>query len=313
MSSQRDISIDIAKGICIFLMVMGHADVPESVFKWIYSFHMPFFFMASGMFFNPSKYTTWKSLLLARGKTLLIPYFSLSIIVAGLYCLVGEVNFKAMFTGWGGIALWFIPVLFVSELVFYLIWKVVGSCEHSKVYAMVCSVIVLLGGYGLSKTHTHWLLQLDVVGMGCFFYSVGYLLRHMLKTITLKWWWTGGLMIIYFIAIQALRTLDMCPNSFGTFPISQIMAIVGSVLVIICARIVASWNINNPFRWFFNWAGKNTLVVVGFSQVIIALLNFYGSEYIGVVFSIIKYVGIWGILYVISLILSRYLPFVVGK
>lgn len=43
MPNQRDISIDVAKGICIFLMVMGHAAVPVFIFKWIYSFHMPFF------------------------------------------------------------------------------------------------------------------------------------------------------------------------------------------------------------------------------------------------------------------------------
>lgn len=311
--SQRDISIDIAKGMCIFLMVMGHADVPEIVFKWIYSFHMPFFFIVSGMFFNPQKYNTWKLFLLSRVKSLVVPYFSMSIIAASLYCLIGNVDFKAMFTGWGGVALWFIPVLFISEILFYLIWQLVAKYKHCIVYAMLCSIIVLIGGYWLSCRDIHFFLQLDVVGMGCFFYSIGYLLRHWLKTITMKWWCAGGLMLLYFMAIQMLRTLDMCPNSFGSFPFSQVMAVVGSILIIICARIVASWNVRNPFRMFLNWAGRNTLVVVGFSQVCMAIINHYGSEYLGPLFSIAKYVVIWGIMFLLARVFTKYLPFVVGK
>lgn len=313
MPSQRDISIDIAKGICIFLMVMGHADVPESVFKWIYSFHMPFFFMASGMFFNPSKYSTWKSLLLARGKSLVIPYFSLSILAASLYCLVGQVNFRAMFFGWGGIALWFIPVLFISEILFYIIWRAVANRKHSRIYALGCTIVMLMGGYWLSSKDIHLLLHMEAVGMGCFFYSIGYLLSRWLKSIRMKWWFVAGLMLVYFVVIQMLGTLDMCPNNFGSFPFSQVMAVVGSILIIICARIIAYWDVGNPFRVFFNWAGRNTLVVVGFSQVCMAIINHYGSEYLGTLFSIVKYIVIWGIMYLLAKVLTKYLPFVVGK
>lgn len=45
----RDRSIDAAKGIAIILVVLGHVctGIPWLV-KWIYSFHMPLFFMISG-------------------------------------------------------------------------------------------------------------------------------------------------------------------------------------------------------------------------------------------------------------------------
>lgn len=33
---------DVAKGIGIFLMVMGHSGLPNCMHDWIYSFHMPF-------------------------------------------------------------------------------------------------------------------------------------------------------------------------------------------------------------------------------------------------------------------------------
>ena len=313
MSLQRDFSIDIAKGICIFLMVMGHAAVPDLVFKWIYSFHMPFFFIVSGMFFNPAKYSEWSTFLKARVRSLVIPYFTLSLIAAGLFYLIGENYIKAMFVGWGGIALWFIPVLFVSELMFWGIWKGTTHFKHQKVCAIVCVIIMLFVGFYLSINDIHIPLQLEVVGMGGFFYAIGYIFNDLLRAIRLKIWMVCVLMCVYMGIIQLLPTLDMCPNNFACFPLNQILAVAGSVLIICLARVLADWNKENPMCRFFNWAGRNTLVIVGFSQVIIAILNHYGSQHIGIVFSIVKYVGIWGILYLIARILNRYLPFVVGK
>jgi fucose 4-O-acetylase-like acetyltransferase len=45
--------VSIAKGIAIVLMVIGHAGCPALLHDTIYSFHMPFFFIVSGMFFVP--------------------------------------------------------------------------------------------------------------------------------------------------------------------------------------------------------------------------------------------------------------------
>lgn len=42
--------IDIAKGIGIFLMVMGHTSIPKLGGHWIYSFHMPLFFFFEWIF-----------------------------------------------------------------------------------------------------------------------------------------------------------------------------------------------------------------------------------------------------------------------
>lgn len=265
------------------------------------------------MFFNPVKYEKWAYFLKSRIKGLLVPYFSLSVVTSCLFATIGNCNYKAMFVGWGGIALWFIPVLFVSEMLFYWIWKLVNRYRYKKVYAMVMGVMILLSGYYFYIRNIRFPLQLEVVGMGCFFYSVGYIFNHCLKKIRIYSWLVCVLMCVYMGAIQWLPTLDMCPNSFACFPLNQLMAIVGSLLVICLARVIASWNNCNPFYHFFNWTGKNTLVIVGFSQVVMAMINHYGSDYIGVMFSVIKYIGIWGVLYILSRMFNKYIPFVVGK
>ena len=52
INKHRDISLDIAKGMCIVLMVMGHSGCPEWISNFIGFFHMPVFFFISGMLLN---------------------------------------------------------------------------------------------------------------------------------------------------------------------------------------------------------------------------------------------------------------------
>lgn len=42
--------IDIAKGLGIILVVIGHMPIPSNVSYWIFSFHMPLFFLVDGLF-----------------------------------------------------------------------------------------------------------------------------------------------------------------------------------------------------------------------------------------------------------------------
>lgn len=52
--------IDIAKGIGMILVVIGHC-INDKTFPgtWIYSFHMPLFFVLSGLCFSDKKYPTF--------------------------------------------------------------------------------------------------------------------------------------------------------------------------------------------------------------------------------------------------------------
>lgn len=48
----RDYTISICKGIAIILMVVGHVEAPELLTNFIYTFHMPLFFIAAGLLFQ---------------------------------------------------------------------------------------------------------------------------------------------------------------------------------------------------------------------------------------------------------------------
>lgn len=84
----RIISIDIAKAICIILVVIGHY-VPDNSPEWyvtlhdiIYTFHMPLFMFASGyVYIATKKNVEYGEFLMKKIKRLMVPYLATSFIV----------------------------------------------------------------------------------------------------------------------------------------------------------------------------------------------------------------------------------------
>lgn len=88
--NNRNSSVDIAKSIAIILMVVGHApNLNEVLRNFIYSFHMPLFFILSGYFYRRKDI---KKLAKSNAIKLVIPYFVVSFI--GIALLVFSPNFK---------------------------------------------------------------------------------------------------------------------------------------------------------------------------------------------------------------------------
>ena len=91
---QRLISFDIAKAICIILVVIGHY-VPDYSPEWyvgvhdvIYTFHMPLFMFASGYIYMATKKDIpYKDFLWKKVKRLMVPYLSVSAIVISIKLL----------------------------------------------------------------------------------------------------------------------------------------------------------------------------------------------------------------------------------
>ena len=80
---ERDVSIDIAKGICIILVVIGHllqfdcsGLAKNTLFNYIYAFHMPVFMMLSGYVASYGNFDVpFTKLILRRFRQLMVPFF----------------------------------------------------------------------------------------------------------------------------------------------------------------------------------------------------------------------------------------------
>ena len=76
----RNSAIDILKGIGIILVVIGHSGCPEIIHDYIYSIHMPLFFIASGFFFSETCIDNKKKYINRKINGIYIPYLKWSII-----------------------------------------------------------------------------------------------------------------------------------------------------------------------------------------------------------------------------------------
>lgn len=132
--------LDIAKGIGIILVIMGHTGfLFDNLKTYFFSFHMPLFFVISGMLMNikHEEDADFKVLASKKIKALMIPYLSFSIIYIIVYIITYNMNLVTkedfiqsviyMFTLYGDSTLWFLPALLIGELLFiYLVRKIEG-------------------------------------------------------------------------------------------------------------------------------------------------------------------------------------------
>ncbi|MBP9988946.1 MAG: acyltransferase family protein [Ruminococcus sp.] len=143
----RNTAIDVAKGIGILLVVVGHLwdklpffDVIHCI---LYAFHMPLFFIISGMLFK-NTYTKFSVFLKKRLKTLICPYILFAVIswmwYVFTYAVLPRRFTSAALTkcaGWFGqifyaqystkvmnTPLWFVTSLFALEIIYYFISKI---------------------------------------------------------------------------------------------------------------------------------------------------------------------------------------------
>lgn len=146
--------LDMAKGVAIILVIMGHRGfITKPTQVWLSSFHLPLFFLASGFLMATKKehLCSPKTFIIRKIRTLLIPYFAFSLasillqlVLSGirssldLSVLYQQLIYTVTLQGYS--VLWFFPVLFFAELFFF------GLCKKWSypILTAVTSVIAVL-------------------------------------------------------------------------------------------------------------------------------------------------------------------------
>ncbi|MCC8049997.1 MAG: acyltransferase family protein [Clostridiales bacterium] len=150
--------IDVAKGIGIILVIMGHCFNKSSlIHKWIFSFHMPLFFILSGYCFHVDKYQRMRDIVRAKIKSLLIPYFGFCFLGIAVSILIPE--WRAGFSVKGILtdiycaypslthitSIWYLAALFILSVLLYAV--VCFSRKHGVKWLPYCFV-ALSGCFG---------------------------------------------------------------------------------------------------------------------------------------------------------------------
>ena len=175
IKKERLIWVDTLRGFLILLVVLGHSlqygDFEHRLsWRLIYSFHMAAFFVISGFvcYKNSIEFVT----ILKRAKVLMLPFITWTLIVT-LFVDDLILYFKDVLIH-PDIGFWFLYILFIINVLFFAIDKIVKWSRLSQVILIGGCVILLAVLMALFNWRS---FGFQFVAYYFFYYSLGYYLR----------------------------------------------------------------------------------------------------------------------------------------
>ncbi len=336
-AKQRIHYIDIAKGIAIILVIIGHTSkfAPTNLVWWLYTFHMPLFFILSGMVFNVEKYKNFKDFFIAKVKSLLIPYFSLCLIGWFLTMIMdnptGFLKVKTL-NKFIGIflarrrneyyfSMWFITTLFVSENFLYIFIK---AFKNKKIFLALIFIISAISGSAIIIFYNkgfYW--NIDLVPITISFLLIGYFLRiykekfdfSLHKNIILMIILLAANLFTGYINYKNNGRSDLFYSTIGNPIYYYIAALCGSFATILFSKLLKKSRI-------LEYIGRNSLIYYAYQKM------FFITPLISIAKTLSKLGGIFTIKFVqllivvigsciglaiVSRIITTSFPFLLGK
>lgn len=248
--------IDMAKGLAIALVVLGHClDFDNPLRHFIYTFHMPLFFMLAGYTMRAKPRLTVLSSSLRR---LMVPYLAVcailllfafvppaslnpnldpqeppaSVLAQELYASGCESEFMGLrIIGIG--AIWFLPCLLWGRLVLNEILLRTQNLQGWRRALQPLAVLALLWlGFGLGQ-QLRLPLSLDTALVAVGFMYVGYLLKRVGPQNLSNLQWLGFVVLwLLGFAGSGIGSIDMATRSYLECPAQLLCSVGGSVAVI---------------------------------------------------------------------------------
>ncbi len=188
----RITEIDVAKGIGILLVVFAHVNYTSFLLEYIYSFHMPLFFVLSGFVFDRKRYLSFADFLRRRVKNLICPYIFFAVMSVLFECIIiiygngfsvdlvktfckGIINILLSrgSADFFNAPLWFVLCLFTVEIIYFFVSKL-----KDKFAVLICMALVVLGWFLESEYFTlfenkllPWSIDSALFALG--FYALG--------------------------------------------------------------------------------------------------------------------------------------------
>lgn len=193
--SKRNLLVDVAKGIGIVFVVLGHSGI-EFGHYLIYMFHMPLFFFVSGMLHKDRGLNELLRVKVRKiGKAYLL-FFTLCTLVSFALNGRGFLNEVNVLNPKGSAGpLWFLISLFEANICFALIQK-----YANKHYLTVCFTLTVLG-FIFYKIGIHLYCFVDSTMSIMFFYGLGYAFKSKdnKRLLSIPWYMSTSFFIIMYM------------------------------------------------------------------------------------------------------------------
>lgn len=299
--------LDDLKGIGIFLVVLGHIYPTNNIIRiWIYSFHMPLFFIISGIVlrYNNIENRNIKNIIISKFNRLVIPYITFELIAILVWMI--RYNFTFVAFKWSVVdsflmyckegSHWFFPSLFTIEILFVILLKLKNKIASITII-LVCFILPFI-----FKTQNHYLIVIFRCFIGLGFLAIGYysyrlIINYIPKTIYLIF-----LLLIGFTLSRLNGYVDLWDLNFKNIMLYIICSLLSSISLILLFK-------NIKIR-YINYFGVNTVIILGIHGILLKVLNFTTSNYFLGIFMLISVMIIQiPIIYVIN----NYAPWILGK
>lgn len=284
--------LDMLKCLGMFIVVSGHIHPYYGWFSLaVHCFVIPLYFCLSGMTFKRSKFPTLWDFIKHRAKTLLLPYVMFSVVTWAFWVAFNMAShnrvdiwnplLQTVFAqGSGGflvhnVTLWFLPCLFVIEVLYYMIDKLPKWANIT-----VCILLSVLGACMISWWRGPFVLlpwSIESAFVSILFYCAGNILVKHLGLVGIqdrvlgkKWLWLVIMMVLTLIMINTAHWnghITLGSDNLGKFPplfyLNAFMGIVTSgVFAILICSIKRGNKLVNAVMNYHLWFGRNSLYIM---------------------------------------------------
>ncbi len=293
--------LDVAKAIGVYLVILGHLVIFNfHTFRFIFAFHMPFFFVAAGYVWKDKD--GFGTFIKKSCKHYLVPYMAISILGI-MQCFLLPMpghNMQTLqsSTTWtwflyGGYpahsyfsSAWFLIALFWAQLMLYGLVRIGKRCKkYISVLVWICVVLIAVFSKDIfGGIPPLWRLpwKIDSAFMATVFMGIGVLVKKIGILEKGKWYWWLLCVSVCTFATWLFGSkwnyyVNICDVDYGKAHCYLLAAICGSFMMFGLGKLLYRSKV-------LQFIGKNTLFIFlshqAVCEIVIHFAGMITDEYI---------------------------------
>ena len=281
MKKKRITWVDITKGFLMILVVIGHypGELDFPLAKYIYWFHMPAFFILSGLFFKPIldkkdiKPTIYK-----RFMQLIVPYLfflsSITLVRYGMEIFSGNLDVEWYLNDLWTLAIggrfireaygvfWFVTTLFFTYLLFMWLtthfnrmkqFMILGLFYITAHFESILAMKVIGGKPSEAAQSIPMIWNIDVALMAIVYFAIGYYFKDLWMDVSKRWMSTAVFLSATAVLLDNFNIIDyrlsMKFLRYDHFILDLVIPLSFTIALVGCFQLLAA-------RLSLNWLQK---------------------------------------------------------
>lgn len=247
VSSTRNCTLDVAKGIGIIFIILGHL-VDAQLGVVFYICHVPLFFIISGYLYRVPDDNIW-TYFVKLAKSILIPYFWYTLALILWAYIDDSVSvgfiFEHMILQEHFSVAWYLAALLFGKLFFTIICKCCKTLRRIMWVSWIIGIVAILWEIHIG---IFLLWNLDIALVSLCYLSFGYFLKqkNVFKTIDdvgapklfMMLCFCSSLILTFYNSYFGYTSYDMFNNQYGLLILTIPAVLLGSMAIIMFSKYI---------------------------------------------------------------------------